>query len=101
MDRKAANRLWREVSRGAPDGVPTGRTLHEFAQRVEESTIARLYAKHQPALSAGGELANVAFNFAQKAGHTLTSDDVAMLDSLRKKWDESRKTPNGRIDMRA
>lgn len=35
MDRKEATRLWREVSRGAPEGVPTGRTLHEFAQRVE------------------------------------------------------------------
>ena len=94
MDWKTANKIWRDVARGAPDGLPTSRTLHDFAQRVEESTISRLHAKHQPALSAGGELANVAFNFAQKVGHVLTSDDVEMLDSLRKKWDESRKTPN-------
>ena len=45
MDRKEANRLWREVSRGAPDGVPTGRTLHEFAQRVEALTIATFEAR--------------------------------------------------------
>lgn len=45
MDRKEANRLWREVSRGAPEGVPTGRTLHEFAQRVEALTIADFEAR--------------------------------------------------------
>lgn len=94
MDRTIATRIWRDVSRGAPDGVPTSRTLHAFAQRVEESTIARLHAKHQPALIVGSELANFAFNLAQKAGHALTSDDVAMLDSLRRKWDESRNGPN-------
>ena len=45
MDRKEANRLWREVSRGAAEGVPTGRTLHEFAQRVEALTIADFEAR--------------------------------------------------------
>ena len=45
MDRKASNRLWREVSRGAPEGVPTGRTLHAFAQRVEALTIADFEAR--------------------------------------------------------
>jgi len=40
MDRKEAVKIWREVSRGAPEGAPTSRTLHEFAQRVEALTIA-------------------------------------------------------------
>ena len=40
MDRKTANREWREVTRGAPDGLPTGRTIHAFAQRVEALVIA-------------------------------------------------------------
>lgn len=35
----------------------------------------------------GAQLANVAFNWANRVGHTLTGDDVALLDSLRKKWD--------------
>lgn len=39
----------------------------------------------------GAQLANVAFNWAQQPGYTLTSDDCAMLDNLRKKWDESRR----------
>ena len=57
MDRNAANKLWREVSRGAPDGVPTGRTLHEFAQRVEALTIADFEArarKHESMFALGG-----------------------------------------------
>ena len=56
MDRNAANKLWREVSRGAPDGKPTGRTLHEFAQRVEALTIAdfEARARKREAMSARG-----------------------------------------------
>ena len=38
-------------------------------------------------ISIGGQLASVAFNLAQRAGHALTGDDVAMLDKLRKQWD--------------
>lgn len=38
-------------------------------------------------LNAGAQLANVAFNWAQRCGYTLTSDDCAMLDKLRKQWD--------------
>ena len=89
-------RAWRDVTRGAPDGVQTSRTVHAFARRVEEATITRLHSKHQPALDVGAELANVAFNFAQKVGHTLTRDDAELLDSLRKKWDEARRGPNVR-----
>lgn len=50
-------------------------------------------------LSVGATLANVAFNFAQKAGYTLTSDDCAMLDKLRKQWDESRRAAVSAQDM--
>ena len=39
MDRKTAILEWREINRGAPHGVPTGHTLHEFAQRVEALAI--------------------------------------------------------------
>lgn len=35
----------------------------------------------------GAQLANVAFNLAQRPGHALTSDDVALLDKLRRQWD--------------
>lgn len=35
----------------------------------------------------GAEMANVMFNFAQRAGHTLTSDDAVLFDKLRKRWD--------------
>ena len=45
MDRKTATRIWKDVSHGAPDGVPTGRTLHDFAQRVEALTIAKFEAR--------------------------------------------------------
>ena len=37
--------------------------------------------------SAGSQLANVAFNLAQKTGHVVTADDAAMLDKLRRQWD--------------
>ncbi len=42
MKRQTAMKEWRDVTRGAPEGVPTGRTVHAFAQRVEERTIAHL-----------------------------------------------------------
>lgn len=47
MDRKIAVKLWREVSRGDTDGTPTWRTLHVFAQRVEELTTAQCDARYR------------------------------------------------------
>lgn len=44
----------------------------------------------------GVQLANVAFNWAQQCGHTLTSDDCAMLDKLRKQWDAAPPVPAAR-----
>ena len=35
----------------------------------------------------GTRLSNVAFNLAQRCGHTIDSDDVSILDGLRKQWD--------------
>jgi hypothetical protein len=87
MDRKTANREWRDVTRGAPEGVPTGRTIHGFAQRVEAMAIAGCDKRHAATKVAGGLLANAAYNLAQKPGHALTSDDVALLDKLRREWD--------------
>ena len=46
MDRRTANKEWRDVTRGAPDGVSPGRTMHEFAQRVEALTIAGWLQRH-------------------------------------------------------
>ena len=87
MDRKTANREWRDVTRGAPEGVPTGRTIHGFAQRVEALAIAGCDKRHAATRAVGGLLANVAYNMAQKHGHALTDDDVALLDKLRRDWD--------------
>ena len=39
--------------------------------------------------SVGAQLGNVAYNLAQKPGHALTSDDVSMLDKLRRQWDDA------------
>jgi hypothetical protein len=58
--------------------------LEAFAAGVRAEERARLRV-------AGGLLANVAFNLAQKPGHALTSDDVAMLDKLRREWDAALK----------
>ena len=89
MDRKTANREWREVTRDAPENVPTGRTVHAFAQRVEALAIAGCDKRHAASKAAGGQLANVAFNLAQRAGQPLSTNDVEMLDNLRRKWDAS------------
>ena len=87
MDRKTANREWRDVTRGAPEGMPTSRTVHAFAQRVEALAIAGCDKRHAATKHAGGLLANFAYNMAQKHGHALTDDDVALLDKLRRDWD--------------
>ena len=87
MDRKTANREWREVTRGTPEGVPTGRTLHAFAQRVEAIAIAGCDRRHAAAKLVGGQLANVAFNLAQRVGQPLSTHDAEILDKLRREWD--------------
>ena len=87
MDRKTANREWRDVTRGAPEGVPTGRSLHAFAQRVEALAIAGCDKRHAAAKAIGGQLSNVAFNLAQRTGQPLTTHDAEILDRLRREWD--------------
>lgn len=87
MDRKTANREWRDVMRGAPEGVPTGRTVHAFAQRVEALAIAGCDKRHAAAKAAGAQLANLAFNLAQRAGEPLSTHDTELLDRLRREWD--------------
>ena len=52
MERKIAMRKWRDVNRGAPEGVPTGRTVHEFAQRVESMTVAACDRRHAAEIAA-------------------------------------------------
>jgi hypothetical protein len=49
--------------------------------------LERLRHELAKARRTGGRLANVAFNLAQRCGHTLDSNDVSILDSLRKQWD--------------
>ncbi len=49
MDRKTANREWRSVMRKCPDGVPTGRAIHEFAQRCEAIGISSCEERHRMA----------------------------------------------------
>lgn len=51
-----------------------------------DALIARL-RKAEAKQAIGAQLANVAFNFAQKCGHTLTSGDCSLFDSLRTQWD--------------
>ena len=46
MDRKTATREWRNATHGTQDGVPTGRTVHAFAQRVEALAIAAADKRH-------------------------------------------------------
>ena len=46
MERNAAVKEWRDVTRGAPEGVPTSRTVHDFAQRVEALAIAGCDKRH-------------------------------------------------------
>jgi hypothetical protein len=87
MDRKTANREWREATRGAPEGVPTGRTVHAFAQRVEALAIAGCEKRHAATKSVGSQLSNVAFNLAQRVGQPLTTHDAEILDKLRRQWD--------------
>lgn len=89
MKRQTAMKEWRDVMRGAPEGAPTSRTVHAFAQRVEAATQATEAARRVRIEAVGAQLANVAFNWAQSAGRTLSGNDAEMLDSLRKQWDET------------
>jgi hypothetical protein len=93
--------------RGAPDRAPS--TLAQQVARAQaematwspelrdsvqlEGSSSRRAPSIAPA-ETGATMANVMFNFAQKAGHTLTSDDTALFDKLRKEWDERRRAPS-------
>ena len=59
-----------------------------------EAALARQAAMHAEMRAIGAQLANVAFNLAQKPGHALTSDDVLLLDKLRRQWDAVSSRPN-------
>ena len=89
MDRKIAIKEWRDVTCGAPEGVPTGRTVHAFAQRVEELVIAGHDKRHSVVRAVGGAMANFAYNLAQRTGQPLSNHDTELLDRLRKEWDEA------------
>lgn len=73
----------------------SAREYIEQQVREENGVIEYAYTSPPPKsdepmdalISIGGQLASVAFNLAQRAGHALTGDDVAMLDKLRKQWD--------------
>ena len=58
-----------------------------FTHPVYDSPPHKSDEARDALISIGGQLASVAFNLAQRAGHALTGDDVAMLDKLRKQWD--------------
>ena len=88
MDRKTAVKEWREVTRGAPDSVPTGRTVHDFAQRVEALAITGCDKRQAAVRAAGGAMANFAYNLAQRTGQPLSNHDTELLDRLRKEWDD-------------
>lgn len=89
MDRKTANREWRDVMRGAPEGPPASKLVHAFAQRVESIAIAGCDRRHAKLRSIGGQLSNVAFNLAQCKDRPLGARDVELLDKLRREWDEA------------
>jgi hypothetical protein len=75
---------------------PLGMVAQEAQAPGELSdTIAR----GEALLQAGAMLANVAFNWAQMCGHTLTSEDCSMLDKLRKEWDEARRAAPAQAGM--
>ncbi len=54
---------------------------------VSDHTITEATKRFLKMRTAGDALGNVAYNLAQRPGHALTSDDVAMLDMLRRGWD--------------
>lgn len=58
------------------------------------SAAAMLQSPRAPAdlMRAGAQLANVASNWAQRPGYTLTPDGAAMLNRLRREWDDAKAT---------
>lgn len=45
------------------------------------------------ALCLAGKMADILFDFAQRPGHALTSDDVCLFDRLRKEWNAALSAP--------
>jgi len=46
-------------------------------------------------LAAGRALSNVAFNLKQRVGETLSTHDVAALDSAQRAWDRAIESAKG------
>lgn len=51
--------------------------------------LAAILKREKRVRGIGGQLSNVAFNLAQRAGHVISSDDCSLLDGLRKQWDDA------------
>jgi len=59
---------------------------HTAATAIIDDLRARLEVA-EAQRQAGAQLSNIAFNWAQRCGRVLTSDDCTLLDKCRKQWD--------------
>jgi hypothetical protein len=99
-----APRFQIDVTR-TPENLLARMVIQDRYKYTHTNHLFRLFCEgarrtHQPAESAGqltdearhvaAQMVNVLFNLAQRAGHTLTSDDCALFDKLRKEWDAVR-----------
>lgn len=83
--------VWQSMP-GGPDGWLKQFGFLQFARAIEQHVEAGKRQSEVALESVGSTMANVMFNLAQKTGHTLTSDDTALLDKLRIQWDAARRS---------
>ncbi len=79
--------------RGPADEQSPLKMLATELANIATPTVPAIPRTSAEAVGVGATMANVLFNFAQKTGYTLTSDDTALFDKLRKEWDAARATP--------
>jgi len=78
-----------EVLRLRAELTEAGVMLFNQAKSIKTLTaeLAECRKDAERMRTVGTRLSNVAFNLAQRCGHTIDSDDVSILDGLRKQWD--------------
>ena len=66
-----------------------GSTVTPLVAKPAEQSAPPVPRMDADLLAIAGVMSNTLFNMAQQTGHTLTSDDTALFDSLRKQWDSA------------
>lgn len=86
-DQEAVNNFWDKQTDIAHDCIND--VVKHAQDHAYDAGFKRAMVRADRLQAIGAKLANCAFNLAQKTGVPLKEDETALLNLLRKEWDEA------------